>query len=927
MEKYKPDFDQGVPSSSASVENAPMRLPALKQFLDSKGLSEMKSWWSCIENMELQVMVKPDPSHEIINRKNSRGGKSKVYKDMNGIEYANFRIPYNANTDPNYKDRPLTWELDKYCQAIGSTGWDWKNKRSMYVGYDFDGIAGHSDKHAATLTPEELAIVRDKASKLDWVEVRKSTGGGGLHFYVKFEDGFPTNTHTEHAAIARALLNKMSKEVNYDFAADIDVCGSVFWLYHTKMEGTEGLKLIKEGKPLKRDEVPANWKDHLEVVKKTRSRVRPNFSTNVDEFDALVNSSNFEKLDEEHMRVLTALRESNHYIDWDPDNHMLITHTEALKKVHKSLNLKGKFETSSSYSSDKNCFAFPIKNGAFSIRRFTKGTAEHASWMQDGTGWTTCYYNKEPDFMTACLTAGGTEDSKGNYNFENAKKAYDALELLGIDTGDMKLPPAMKHERSLLKLDKGSSKICISIEATKDNIEMKGWSREGKYWVRVIYKAVDTKPDFQDNDVDEIVRYVIEGENATKDNLKDYLFKVGYDNNSIRRVVGECMVKPWRKVGIPFGDTYLGDRVWNINAAQFKVKPALEDGHYDMWETILNHIGSELDIFILKDEWCQKAGIKTGGEYLMYWIASLIQFPKEPLPYLFLYGPQKSGKSTLHESISEYLIDNGVIDATEALLSKGGFNGEMAGSVLCYIEEEDLRQNRKAGNKMKEWVTGRKMNIHTKNKTPFMVQNTCHFIQCSNDHNYCPVFEGDTRVTMCHVRLPKDEIPRARLEVSLREQAPYFLRALLALEIPASNSRLRIPIITTAAKEQIQEYSVCPLTNFMTEMCSYEDGEYVFFADFKAKFLDWLDEEDKFKWADKRIKRQLPPDLKRALYTQNKLAIGNLAFRSDIEKHGCKSPENSVFIAVKDKGRNKLVLVDKTTKEPINAKSKRRKKG
>lgn len=63
------------------------------------------------------------------------------------------------------------------------------------------------------------------------MEVRRSTGGGGIHLYVySADDGISTDNHTEHAALARCVLGMMSSGTGFDFASQIDACGHVTWV-------------------------------------------------------------------------------------------------------------------------------------------------------------------------------------------------------------------------------------------------------------------------------------------------------------------------------------------------------------------------------------------------------------------------------------------------------------------------------------------------------------------------------------------------------------------------------------------------------------------------------------------------------------------------------------------------------------------------
>src|SRR5581483_9732633 len=172
-------------------------------------------------------------------------------------------------------------------------------------------------------------------SDIPWVTIRKSTGGKGLHLYVFINPNDPENlisNHNEHAAVARAILGKMSALVGYDFQSKIDTCGGNGWVFHRKMKNTnsEGLKLIKQGVSL--DKLPPNWKDHLHVIKGTRKRTLPLF--NEDDFNKLINvdkteqetlfeeittQRNFVKLDDVHRKLIKWMEENQKVFWYDQD--------------------------------------------------------------------------------------------------------------------------------------------------------------------------------------------------------------------------------------------------------------------------------------------------------------------------------------------------------------------------------------------------------------------------------------------------------------------------------------------------------------------------------------------------------------------------------------------------------------------------------
>src|SRR5262245_1360543 len=87
-------------------------------------------------------------------------------------QYGNFRIPWNAYSDPKWDDtKPQWWPLDVHAEAIGSTGWNWRRRTSEWVGFDFDSIVGHK----SGISDTELDQVRQAAFALPYVEVRRSS--------------------------------------------------------------------------------------------------------------------------------------------------------------------------------------------------------------------------------------------------------------------------------------------------------------------------------------------------------------------------------------------------------------------------------------------------------------------------------------------------------------------------------------------------------------------------------------------------------------------------------------------------------------------------------------------------------------------------------------------------------------------------------
>jgi hypothetical protein len=832
-------------------------------------------------------------------------GKRNTYTDGEW-EWFNFRIPKNAGTKPEFKDWPLRWPLDLFAEGIGWTGWDYVDLKSRALGFDFDAITGHAK--GVGITDEELDRVREAAIALPYVEVRRSTGGNGLHLYVYFDEaGVPTANHTEHAALGRAVLGMMASQTGFDFASQIDACGGNMWIWHRKMTPqNEGLKLLKAAeRPLSISDLPANWRDHIEVVTRRRSKLRVSTDSGApaDPLDELTSARRIVPLDETHHKIKDALRDSGYSCIWVSDHHLLQTHTCALAALmaDESLKLKGFFKTSSEGNDPgtPNCFLFPIENGAWRVYRFTPGISEAETWHQDKEGWTNCFFNRPPDLQMAATAHGGKEDpEKGGFSFDEARDALKAVEALGqkID-----LPDHMLGRQTLLKAHKdGRLVVDVTGSDTDQGMKSTGWIAKKNRWVRVVnvvteYKSDDLGFAEYDNSIRQLMTPANEDagwylksstgewQRFSTEKIKLALLTHGNSDTEAKLILGGAIRRSWKLVNLPFQPEYPGDRQWNMNAAQFRFPPAILEGdespEHPHWDRILKHCGQDLDAAVKKDPWCRDNNILSGADYLMMWIACVLRDPFGPLPYLFLYGNQNSGKSILHEAISA-LMTRGAASADRALTNQNDFNGELANVVLAYIEEKNIAKAEGAYNKIKDLTTSPVIWIRKMRTDAYSQLNMLHFIHCANSIENVPIPPGDTRICVIYVPdlMPDEEIPKRVLMSRLEEEAPHFMRTIMDLTLPAFFGRMRLPAIKNANKETAEALNQTPLEQFVSEQCHTVHGELIEFRDFYDKFREWLPPELVGDWSKLKVVNALRQKFPYGTRTMNKRYIGNVSW-------------------------------------------------
>lgn len=861
-------------------------------------------------NMETQVNVSAGEGEPV-------DGKRSTYTD--GIDtWFSFRIPKGAYDEPHFKDFYIRFPLDVHCEGIGSTGWDWQSRRSRWVAFDFDAISGHAE--GVGIEDEELQRVKDAACNLPYVEVRKSTGGAGLHLYVYFEDRveFDTSNHNEHAAMARAVLGVMSRDAGYPFAGSVDVCGGNMWIWHTKSGGTPGLELVKSATAeFTSEELPSNWRDHQAVVTRSSRKLRlPDIGdAELDPFDQLASAHRQVMLDQKHKDMMDEISAAGFACNWISDHWLLQTHTCGFKHIfenHKErFEIKGVFDTNSRGGDplEANCFAFPLDNGAWKIVRFGAGTNEHPTWQQDGAGWTTCFFNVSANLDTAARSLGGRPLEKGGYEFDSLNEALEVARMLHPE-GEFVADAALANRKAVVRKSKDGN---IAVEMPKNGSNEQrpegDWTDTNKKSVWTQLLPVAAEPTIGQNertDYDKLIRCMTteDGQQSgwamhrktggwlrkTASSIKMYLQYLGHAKAEAEEVMGLYEHHPWTIVTRPFEPEYLSNRRWNVDAPQYRFDPAPridagtdenqgEDSQHPHWDLIFDHVGDDLTKYLRELDWAKTYGVRTGADYLRAIFASILREPFEPTPYLFLFGPENSGKSILHEAF-ELLVTKGVVKADRALTSQSNFNGELANAIMCVVEETDVAKSPGAHSKIKDFVTSRRVSIRRMRTDSYMIDNMTHWIQCANDIANCPVFDGDTRITMIFVdELPEGaEIPKSLLMQKLEEEAPHLMRTLLDMTLPPPSGRLRIPIVSTQYKQHAEDKNRSSLLEFIKECVHPIPGELLPFAEFYERFIEWLPNEEKGAWSRQRVSKELPTKFATGRGTANKTFITNSSF-------------------------------------------------
>ena len=515
-----------------------------------------------------------------------------------------------------------------------------------------------------------------------------------------------------------------------------------------------------------------------------------------------------------------------------------------------------------------------MPNGAWRVYRFSPGITETDTWTQDGQGWTTCYFNRYPDLATACTLLGGVEREQGGYVFSSAEKAVQAAKNLGEE---LTLPDDIGDRKVTLKAHK-DGRLVVEIERRKNEAAKEGWDDKSGKYVKIFKVKADPKEEdgLDFNEFDKIIRAVKtpaaehsgwmlkeEGKEWTRNpasNVKMYLQGQEHPKAEAEAIMGVAVGRSWKLVNLPFREEYPGGRQWNMDAAQFKYKPAeLADDEvpcHPHWDMIFNHIGHELTPKLRELPWAIDANIRTGADYLRAWVACAFRDPFQPLPYLFFFGPEDCGKSIFYEALQR-LVTKGVVEAKRALTSE--FNKEL--SARSSVPLKKWTFPKPPASRQTQGVCHRANHPNPQDAPRLLL--TTQRDSLGPDGQQSKKLSGLSRRHAHH----DDPGQRSAGRAEDRQDedggilgsggCPFPLYA--HAHGPATGHRpIALPVVMTASKEEAQEANQTLIEQFIAECCEKTPERHTLFSEFYDSFQQWLPPSEKYAWSKKRVSRELP---------------------------------------------------------------------
>ena len=133
-------------------------------------------------------------------------------------------------------------------------------------------------------------------------------------------------------------------------------------------------------------------------------------------------------------------------------------------------------------------------------------------------------------------------------------------------------------------------------------------------------------------------------------------------------------------------------------------------------------------------------------DYVIGWIAMMIQNPEVKTTCLVFISNEGAGKGTLIGLLKKMLGHNKVLEtSTTSRNVWGPFNGAMVNAFLVNLNEMEYSETANAEGQIKALITDSSMTINKKGVNQFKINSAHHFIVTTNKENPIKTTKGDRR--------------------------------------------------------------------------------------------------------------------------------------------------------------------------------------
>lgn len=236
---------------------------------------------------------------------------------------------------------------------------------------------------------------------------------------------------------------------------------------------------------------------------------------------------------------------------------------------------------------------------------------------------------------------------------------------------------------------------------------------------------------------------------GTMDYLKVMSYQFTDNSGEIKR--GKLDVfKEWRQ----------STRAERRACIKFDPSTTQEDGDYNLWRgfPVEKYSDVEPHPTYIEDFKhyvynCLSPDMKEGGDYILNWLAHMVQYPQSKPGVAIAINSKKkgTGKSIMGDIMSK-LLQSHFFRASSSHELLGQFTGHLANVLFLNAEEACFAGDSKATDRLKNIITDRQQTVENKGKDSFSVDSFCrlwitsnheYFVEASSDERRFAVFNND----------------------------------------------------------------------------------------------------------------------------------------------------------------------------------------
>ena len=232
-------------------------------------------------------------------------------------------------------------------------------------------------------------------------------------------------------------------------------------------------------------------------------------------------------------------------------------------------------------------------------------------------------------------------------------------------------------------------------------------------------------------------------------------------------------------------------------------------------------------------------------DYLIKWLAQMIQYPAVKTTMLFFQGGEGTGKGTMFKIIKNMFGSNKYLETTNPERDVwGAFNPLMGNSFFVYLNELSKKQTYDAEHKIKALITDIDIQINIKGKDSFNTNSYHRFGGSSNDDEPMNTSKGDRRKILisasnelkgntCYF----DDINKYVDDVNYIKSFYEYLKS-----IPDMDKFHTIPRPITEYQKLLCELSITPIEAFVRDMVSNTEEQELILTtkELFEKFKEYL---------------------------------------------------------------------------------------